>query len=67
MGGWFTSKEHKTRGDDSYIKKIGKTHTDTYHVDSSNKRDQSHSSDLKVFGPKFEPSMKDIHHPADKK
>jgi len=58
--GWFTSKEHETKGDDKYKSTLGKTHTDTYHTDSSGERDQPHSTDLKVSGPKYEPSMKDI-------
>ncbi len=41
--GWFTSKEHETKGDDEYKSVLGKTHTDTYHTDSVGKRDQPHS------------------------
>ena len=65
--GWFTSKEHETKGDDEYKSVLGKTHTDTYHTDSVGKRDQPHSQDLKISGPKFEPSMKDIHPPSSEK
>ena len=54
--GWFTSKEHITKGDDKYKNTLGPTHTDTYHVDSNGKRDQPHSSDFKISGPKIEKS-----------
>jgi len=58
--GWKTSKEHESKGKTA---KIGPTHTDSYHVDEPAKRDQAHSTDLKVSGPKFEPSMRDVHPP----
>jgi hypothetical protein len=60
---WKTGKEHQTKGNDEYKKKLGKTHTDTYHTDSSGRRDRSHKEDLKVSGPKHKKSMTDIHKP----
>lgn len=59
--GWFTSREHETKGDDNYRRKLGSTHTDTYYTDDRGKRDRPHSEDLKVSGSKHEPSMTDIH------
>ena len=59
--GWFTGKEHETKGDDSYRRKLGSSHTDTYHTNDAGKRDRSHSEDLKVSGSKHEPSMTDVH------
>lgn len=60
---WKTSSEHKSTGSTA---RIGPTHTDTYHVNSAGKRDQSHSTDFKVSGSKHEPSMRDIHPPKQK-
>jgi len=64
MGFWKTSHEHETKGEQK--SKLGPTHTDSYHVDNSGKRDQPHSLDVKISGPKIEPSMRDIH-PSSKK
>ncbi len=54
--GWFTSKEHPTKGDDKYKETLGPTHTDVYHVNDAGKRDQSHNTDFKISGPKIEQS-----------
>ena len=43
--------------------RIGPTHTDTYHTDNSGKRDRPHHTDLKVSGPRRDPSMRDIYPP----
>jgi len=59
-GGWKTSDEHPSKGETS---RIGPTHTDTYHTNAAGKRDSPHSKDLKVSGPKFEPSMRDVYPP----
>lgn len=59
--GWLTGWMHKTSGDDEYRRKLGPTHTDTYHTDDSGKRDRPHSEDLKVSGSKHDPSMTDVH------
>ncbi len=61
---WKTSKEHPTKGSGEYKELLGKTHTDTYHVDDEGRRDRPRSEDLKVSGPKYEPSMTDIHPPS---
>ncbi len=58
--GWFTGIEHITKGGDEYKSILGKTPTDTYHTNSSDKRDWPHSTDLKVFDPKHEPLMADV-------
>jgi len=60
---WKTSNEHESKGETA---KIGPTHTDSYHTDESGKRDRPHSEDVKVSGPKFEPSMRDVHPPSKK-
>lgn len=53
-GSWKTSKEHPSKGETS---RIGPTHTDTYHANAAGNRDRPHSTDWKVSGPKFEPSL----------
>jgi len=57
---WKTGQEHPSKGSNE---RIGPTHTDTYHTNEAGKRDQPHSSDLKVSGSKHEPSMRDVHSP----
>jgi len=55
---WKTSNEHTTSPSQRTF--LGPTHTDTYGVDAAGNRATPHESDLKVSGPKYEPSMKDI-------
>ena len=58
--GWKTSKEHESKGPQKEI--LGPTHTDTEKYDDRGNKDRS-AGKLKVSGPKYEPSMTDIHKP----
>ena len=58
--GWKSSKPH-----DSDDNRIGR-HVDVYHINDAGKRDQPHSTDLKISYDENKPVVQDIK-PPDKK